>query len=371
MTNNLKQKLIASSPKHLFWEYLLLVVFLCVLALRATNVESINTPLLASWMNLGDELASLSFTAVLLVCVLLWFVRISYQKTFVYSFTALELPAIVFFITGLIGIIVASNKRAAIDDCVTMVVPVFAAIVLVQILDSDLKIRIALAVIVALACASAYRCVDQFFTETQLMVDQYKANPQSILQAMGLTPGTLEAWLAEHRIFTKGVNGFLTTGNSVASFSILAAFAGAALFIEQLKALLKKKVKWTSVLMTAAALFGVLLNFLLVRSKGGTIGFALALLLFIVLLWFGSFVKKYRKHILIIVLLAVIVCVAVIVNYGLRHGRLPGGNSLAVLGRCSRNVCRPSRYRRRSGKLHNILSAIQAARRSRDCKRPT
>jgi O-antigen ligase len=330
MTKNLKQKLSSDNTKHLFWGYLLLAVFLCVLALRATNAETINMPLLSSWTNIGEELTSLIFTALLLVCVLLWFVRIIYQKTFVYSFTALELPAIIFFIAGLIGIIIASNKRAAIDDFVTMVVPVFAAIVLVQILDSDLKIRLVLAVIVALACASAYRCVDQFLTETQLIVDQYKTNPQSILQVMGLTPGTLEAWLAEHRIYTKGVNGFLTTGNSVASFSILAAFAGTALFAEQLKALLKNKSKWLPVLMTAAALVIVLLNFLLVRSKGGTIGLALAFLLFIMLLCFGPFIKKYRMYILIVVLLALIASVAVVVNYGLRHGRLPGGNSMLV-----------------------------------------
>jgi O-antigen ligase len=316
--------------KNGIFSYLPLAVFLCVLALRATNAETINMPLLSSWTNIGDEFASLIFTAVMLVCVLLWFARISYQKTFVYSFTALELPAIIFFIAGLIGIIIASNKRAAVDDFVTMAVPVFAAIVLVQILDSDLKIRLVLAVIVAVACASAYCCVDQFLTETQLMVDQYKANPEKILQAMGLTPGTLEAWMAEHRIYTKGVIGFLTTGNSVASFSILAAFAGAALFAERLKALFKDKVKWAPVLMTAAALVGVLLNFLLVRSRGGTVGFVFALLLFITLLCFGSFIKKYRKYIFIVVLLAVIVSAAVIVNYGLRHGRLPGGNSMLV-----------------------------------------
>jgi O-antigen ligase len=316
--------------KHLFWGYLLLAVFLCVLALRATNAESYNTPLVASWTNIGDELASLILTAVLLCCVLLWFIQICYRKTFVYYFTALELPAIVFFVAGLVGVIIASDKHAAVNDFVTMVIPVFAAIVLVQILDSDSKIHLVLAVIVALACASAYRCVDQFFTETQLIIDQYKADPESMLQVMGIQPGSLEAWLFEHRIYTKGVTGFFTTGNSVASFSIFAAFAGAALLGEQLKALLKKKGKWAPVIMTAVSLIIVLLNFLLVRSKGGTIGFALALLLFIVLLCFGSFIKKYRKFILFVVILAVIASVTVIVNYGLRHGRLPGGNSMLV-----------------------------------------
>lgn len=316
--------------KNLLWGYLLLAVFLCILALRATNTESINALQLTSWTGIGEELISLVFTSVLLVCVLLWLTGLCFRKVFVYYFTALELPALIFCIAGFIGIMIASNKRAAVSDLVTLAVPVFSAMVLVQILDSDSKIRLILAVIVALACASAYRCVGQFFTEAQLVVDQYKADPQSVLQAMGVTPGTLEAWMAEHRILTKGVSGFFKTGNSVASFAILAVFAGTALFAEQLRALFKNKRRWVPVLMTASAVVIVLLNFLLVRSKGGTVGFILALLLFILLLCLGTFIKKHRKGLLFFVVLTVVAAFVVVINYGLRHGRLPGGNSMLV-----------------------------------------
>jgi O-antigen ligase len=303
---------------------------LCVLALRATSTEAINVPLTSSWANLGGDLTSLIFTAILLGCVLLWLIRSSFQKTFVYSLTALELPLLLFIIAGLVGVVIASNKRSAVNDFVTMVVPVFTAVMLVQILDSDSKVRLVLVVVVALACASAYRCAGQFYTDTQMMIDQYEAHPESMLQPLGLQPGSFEAWLFEHRLYTKGVTGFLTTGNSVASFAILAAFAAIALFFEQLKSLIKNKGKWLPVVMTAAALVAVLLNFFFVRSKGGTTAFVLALLLFIVLLCFGSFIKRHRKLILVLVLLIAVVGVAVVVNYGLKHGRLPGGNSMLV-----------------------------------------
>ncbi len=321
---------LTKTPKQPFWGYLLLAVFLCVLALRATNAESINKSLLTSRTSLSNDLTSLVFTSILLACVLLWLIRLLFQKTLIYSFTAMELPAVAFLIAGLIGIAIASNKRTAVNDFVTMTVPILAAIMLVQILDSDSKIRLVLAVIVALACAFAYRCAGQFFTETQMMIDQYEANPENMLRSLGLAAGSFEAWLLEHRLYTKGVSGFLTTSNSVASFAILAAFAAIALFLEQLKSLIKNKSRRPLVVMTAIALVVVLLNFFFVRSKGGTAAFVLALLLFAVLLCFGPFIKRHRKKILLGVLVIFIVCIVVVTDYGLKHGRLPGGNSMLV-----------------------------------------
>ena len=311
-------------------EQLLLAVCLSVLALRATNSEAINISAISSWANIGDDLTSLIFTSILFVCVLLWFIRAFFNKTFIYSFTAIELPLLLFLIAGVIGIAVASHKRAAVNDFVTMVAPFLAAIMLVQILDSDSKIRFVLAVIIALACASAYRCLGQFFTETQMMVEQYEADPESMLRALGLTAGSSETWLFEHRLYTKGVNGFLTTSNSVASFAILAVFAAVGLFAEQIKRLIKKKGKWSPVIMTGVAVVAVLLNFLFVRSKGGTAALILALILFAALICFGSFISRHRQKLLVLVLLCILACVWVVINYGLEHGRLPGGNSMLV-----------------------------------------
>ena len=311
-------------------EQLLLAVCLSVLALRATNSEAINISAISSWANIGDDLTSLIFTSILFVCVLLWLVRALFKKTFFYSFGAIELPLLLFLIAGVIGIAVASHKRAAVNDFVTMVVPILAAIMLVQILDSDSKIRFVLAVIIALACASAYRCLGQFFTETQMMVEQYEADPESMLRSLGLTAGSFETWLFEHRLYTKGVNGFLTTSNSVASFAILAVFAAVGLFAEQIKRLIKKNGKWSPVIMTGVAVVAVLLNFLFVRSKGGTVALILALILFAALICFGSFISRHRKKLLVLVLLCILACVWVVINYGLEQGRLPGGNSMLV-----------------------------------------
>ena len=312
------------------FDYVLLTICLCVLALRATNTEAINISAATPWINLADDLTSLIFTSVLFGCIVLWFINRLVRKTFVYSLTALELPALVFVIAGLVSLAIASNKRSAINDFVTMIVPVLAAIMLVQILDSHAKIRLVLAVIVALACASAYRCAGQYFTDVQMMIDQYKADPQSLLAPLGIKAGSFEAWLFEHRLYTKGINGFLTTGNSVASFSIFAAFAALALFLEHLKAAAKNKRSFLPAVMIAAALIAVLLNFVFVRSKGGTAAFLFALILFAALLFFGAFVTNHRKKILVVVLLCVIAGAAVVIDYGLKHGRLPGGNSMLV-----------------------------------------
>ncbi|MFA5423923.1 MAG: O-antigen ligase family protein [Phycisphaerae bacterium] len=312
------------------WNYLLLTVFLCVLALRATNAESINVSSLSSWTNIGNDLVSLIFSSILFLCFLLWLLKNLLQKTFVYSFTVLELPLLIFISAGLVGITIASNKRAAVNDFVTMTIPILAALMLVQLLDSDSKIRLVLAVIVALGCASAYRCAGQFFAEMQMMIEQYETDPQSMLAPLGMVPGSFDAWLFEHRLYTKGVTGFLTTSNSVASFTILSAFAALALFAEHIKDFIKPKLAVSVVFMSAAALAVVLLNFVFVRSKGGTAAFIFALVLFALLLRFGPFIKKHRRAVFIFVLLAIIICTALIINYGVQHNRLPGGNSTLV-----------------------------------------
>lgn len=312
------------------WNYLLLTVFLCVLVLRAANAESINVSSLSSWTNIANDLTSLIFTSILFACFLLWLLKNLLQKNFTYRVTSLEWPLLLFIAAGLVGIAIASNKRTAINDYVTMTVPILAAIMLAQLLDSDSKIRLVLAIIVALGCASAYRCASQFFIETQMMVDQYEIDPQSMLAPLGLVPGSFDAWLFEHRLHTKGVTGFLTTSNSVASFAILAAFAAIALFAERIKDSIKNKFPFSVILMTAAALAAVLLNFLFVRSKGGSAAFIFAFALFVLLLCFGPFIKKHRRAAIIFVLSAIIICSALVISYGTQHYRLPGGNSMLV-----------------------------------------
>lgn len=300
------------------------------MSIRATYSEAVNIDAANIWLNYSDNLISLILTALLLICFTAWLISLALRKSFEYSVTSLELALLLFIAAGLAGINIASNKRAAINDFVTLTVPIFAAIVLAQILNTQWKIKLTLVILIALACASAYQCSGQYFVDTQAMVEQYESDPQSMLTQLSIRPGSFEQWLFEHRLYTKGINGFLLTGNSVASFTIFAAFAALALFIESCKQLIRQKRPWLNILILTIIVIFTFANFFFVRSKGGTAALFISLLLFAVFLRFGDFLKMYRTHILIFLMALITLSVGLVISYGLKHNRLPGGNSMLV-----------------------------------------
>ncbi|GAH26554.1 unnamed protein product, partial [marine sediment metagenome] len=62
----------------------------------------------------------------------------------------------------------------------------------------------------------------------QGMIDEYEKAPQTLLEPLGITAGTSDHFQFEHRLHSKDVKGFFTTGNSAGSFALFAAFAGIA-----------------------------------------------------------------------------------------------------------------------------------------------
>jgi len=327
MTHNLLQ---VKSTGQKILENLILALCLCVMSLRATFSEAININAANIWLNINDDLISLIFTSVLLACVLIWLISGILGKSFTYQFTSLEFAMLLFIIAGLIGITVAADKRSAVNDFVTLVVPILTAVVLVQILDRKWKIQLILAVVVALACTSAYQCYNQFFFDTHAMVEQYQADPQGMLETIGIQNGSLEQWLFEHRLYTKGINGFLLTGNSVASFSILATLAALAIFLELLKNNDRKNRNRLYLTVSAFVLFVTFSNFIFVRSKGGSAALILSIIFFVILARFGTFIKKHRKIILLLSVVLIALGSSFVISYGRQHNRLPGGNSMLV-----------------------------------------
>jgi O-antigen ligase len=281
-------------------------------------------------MHFDSDLHSLSLSTVLLVAVVLWFLRSSFSRNFTYHYTGLEIGLVLFVIAGFIGIVVTSNKRAAINDFVSLLIPILMAVMLVQILNSHDKIRLILLVIVGIGVASAVQCAGQFFVDTQMMIDQYEADPHSILDPLGIAPGSFNQMLFEHRLYTRGINGFLTTSNSVGSFSILASFAAIALFAEHLRKYIHQKRNIWSVAATGIAAIVVLFNLAITRSKGAITAFLLALIIFILLISLGRWIAAHRKITFIICLILAIAAGFLVVSYGQSHGRLPGGNSMLV-----------------------------------------
>ena len=301
-----------------------------MIALRTTYTEGPATQSTALPANISDNVYSLSVSAVLFLSFVIWFVWSFCSKRFLYRFTAIEIGLSLFTIAAIVAGFTAANKRAAITDFAVRLAPILMAVLLVQILDSQAKIKLLLAVIAALGVVSAYQCAEQFLVSNQIMIEQYQQAPQTILEPLRIEPGSFQQFLFEHRLYTRGVRGFFTTSNSAGSFALLASFAAVALFIDKFR---NRKSDpsgplhlFTCGIAAAAVIFGLAIT----KSKGAIAASLIAAAMFAAYLLFGNWLKRHKKAVLILCLLLVLSAGCLIVSYGLTRNRLPGGGSMLV-----------------------------------------
>lgn len=321
---------LAKSKGRVILEYVLLALCLCVIALRTTFAESPTAQSTTLPANLSDSVYSLTISAVLIFAFVFWLVWGLCSKRFLYRFTGIEIGLCLFCVAAIVAGFAAANKRAAITNFVTLLAPILMAVLLVQILDSQSKVKLLVALIAALGVLSAYQCADQFLFTNRMMIEQYEQAPRTFLEPLGIETGTFQQFLFEHRLYSRGVRSFFTTRNSAGSFTLMALFAAAALFIDKLKNRKSGSSPPSYLFACGIAAAVILFGLALTRSKGAIIGLFSAAAIFIAYLRFGSWLKAHKKGILIVCLLLAVAVGSVVIWYGLNYGKLPGGSSMLV-----------------------------------------
>ena len=323
---------VVQPPKIL--ELVLLGLCLSVLALRATYTEAPTAHTTTLPGSLSDTVYSLTISGLLLGALLLWFLRQIWQGEISYRVTGIEIGLGLFVLAGVVASFTATDKRLAMTHIAMLAGPVLAALLLVQVLNSRARIRIVLLVLAALGIVSAYQCAEQFLVSNEVTIEQYEKVPELLLEPMGIEPGTFQHFLFEHRLYSRGIRGFFTTSNSAASFGLLAAFAALVLLLERLDGGDNRSGSGNRLLYVAIGAGLVVAGLMLTRSKGGVLGFLVAAT------FWGLWMSLRRKlavrrksavivtSLLAVILIAGIGCAAI--SYGLKHGRLPGGNSMLV-----------------------------------------
>ena len=313
-----------------YFEYVLLTLCLAVIALRTTFTEGPATQSTTFAANLGDSLYSLSVSTVLILAFVLWIVWSFCSRSFIYRRTGIEIGLGIFCVGAFVAGLAAADKRLAMTDITVFLAPALTAFLLVQILDSQSKIKLMLAVIAALGVISVYQCAEQFFVSNQMMIEQYEQDPQSLLGPMDIKPDSFQQFLFEHRLYSKGVRGFFTTRNSAGSFALMALFAAIALFIDKFKNRRSDTSGRWYLLGCGLGVAVILFSLGLTRSKGAVIGLFFAGAAFFMFLLFGNWLKAHKRAVLAVCLLLGIAGGGAVVSYGLNHGRLPGGGSMLV-----------------------------------------
>jgi hypothetical protein len=130
-----------------------------LIVLRAMIIESPHIDQPQTRMFLSSEIVSLLISTVLLVCVGLWlFVSILCNR-FRWRKTGFGIAVCVFIFAGVVSAVFASDKRAAVTDLITLATPMVGALLLVQLLTSTVRIRLALLLILSVGVAATIQCV--------------------------------------------------------------------------------------------------------------------------------------------------------------------------------------------------------------------
>jgi tetratricopeptide (TPR) repeat protein len=325
-------------------EYIILAICLCVIALRTTFTESPTVQAATLSSSLTDSMYGLpiwravlisSFSmfvsAALIFSFILWFVLSLCGRKFSYRLSGIEIGLGLFCAAAIASSLAAPDKRGAITDFAGLVAPVLMALLLVQILDSQSKVKLLLALIVALGVVSAYRCWEQY-SENEIFIEFYEKDPNAALAQVPqrIELGSLEHFQFEHRLYSKDISGFFTTSNSAGSFALMASFAAIALLIERYRNHKSAGLEFIWLITRGIAVAVVIFGLLFTRSKGAIIASLFAAAVFVIYLCLGSRLKAHKKAVLILCLLLALGGTSVVVWYGLAHGRLPGGNSMLV-----------------------------------------
>jgi len=330
MAKDLNSHAASKSKALVHLEYVLLAVCLCAMAIRATFVEGPAIQSTSPAADPGDSTYSLIVSTVLIFSFVLWLVWSLCSGTFSYRGAGMEMGLGLLSLAAVAAAFAAADKRLALTSITMLLAPPLMALLLVQILDGPAKVRLVLAMIAALGVVSAYQCAEQFFFSNQMTIEQYEQDPQSLLEPMGIEPGSSQQFMFEHRLYSGGVRGFFTTRNSAGSFALMGFAAAVALLIDKLRHRQSDPADRKYLLGCGLAAAVVLLSLIMTRSKGAIAGLFFATAAFVALLLFGSRLRPYRKVLLAACTLLVIAGGWVLVRYGLSHDRLPGGSSMLV-----------------------------------------
>jgi O-antigen ligase len=328
-----KAEIVQDRPLQIF-EGVLLALCLCLLALRVTYTESPIAQMLTTMPgSLTDTIYSLTISGLLIFAFGLWLVVRVCSRRFTYHVIGIEFGLILFGLAAVLAGLGASDKRVAITQTMVLIGPIFAALLLAQILRTNSQMRLVLVVVVALGVVTACQCAEQFLSSNKIMIEQYEKDPNSLLAPLGIEPGTFQQFLFEHRLYSRGIRGFFTTSNSAASFGILASFAALVLLIRNCTAD-RTRSELPPYLLPGLTSLMVIAGLLLTQSKGGILAFIAGVVLFAGLLALRRRIAAHRRLAAMILVLAPLLLVAVggcvAASYGLRHGSLPGGNSMLV-----------------------------------------
>lgn len=310
-------------------EMMLLFGCLAVMAIKVAAHENMVTTAVKG--SFDTSLFSLCSSMVIVVLFSLWLVVCVFAKRGCYRFTGLEIVLAMFVLAAIKAFLAASDKRIAMTSLIAIATPILLAILLVQLLDSAEKVRLAMMAVAAVAVVCSFEIWSQYAIAAPEMIAKYEANQTEVMEGFGVKPGTINHAMLEERIYSQKPAGFFMTSNSAATFILLGVFTLFALIAKWLGDRNRKdKLKLVSVAAMAGFLAMFLFALFVTKSKGAILAFAAASVASAGYVLLANVIKRKPK----IATLLVVICIAAIalavVGFGRSHNTLPGGVSMQL-----------------------------------------
>ena len=199
-------------------EAVCLLLLLAVVALRPLITETYDSaglPLTRVLQSIEDPLpfATLTIDAVILLTAVLWLASRALLSDRAYRWCGMEWAGVVIAVAAGASCVFAGNKRLAINGAVDWVSAVLLALLLVQLLRDQWRIRLAVCVIVASAATQAVECIHQahsVFPETEAL---YAAQREQIWSQQGVGLDSQRVQLYEARMKAQEASGYLAHSN--------------------------------------------------------------------------------------------------------------------------------------------------------------
>ncbi len=315
-----------------YFEYTLMAVVLAIIACRCTHTESLTSSgmsILVDYISLSQ---SLTFSVSIFAVALIWFVVNLIRGEFAFRISGFSPGFVIFTVGAGLATFAASDSRASICSYLTIASAVVTGIFMVQVLKRFSLIRLTAIIIAALAVVNCYESFNQLLTSNEYMLEQYEQDPESQLSKIGIESGTLEAFLYEHRLRSKDIKGYFTTGNSLGSFLILTGFTTIGIFAGKLRYNSDKKKNPVDMAIIAFILLMQVGCFFAAASKGAALAAMLGLAMLLIWLFFRQQVIAHRYKLFIAAVVIGSLAVGFITIFAAATRNIPGGNSFLVRG---------------------------------------
>ena len=326
----LTQKLDCSKSKvAASFEMMLLFGCLAIMAIKVVSYENMVTQAVTG--SFDTSLFSLCSSILIVVLFSVWLIVTAFRRQGYYRFTGLEIILAMFVLAAIKAFLAASDKRVAMSSLIAMASPILLAILLVQLLDSAEKVRIAMIAVVAVAVVCSFQIWSQYAISAPEMAAQYEANPSEVMDGFGVKSGTINHVMLEERIYSQKPSGFFMTSNSAATFTLLGVFTFFALIAKWLSDRNRKnKPKPVTIAVMAGFLAMLLFSLFVTKSKGAILASVIAFLGSLGYVLLAGVIRRRPKVAMLAIVVSLAAVAVAVIGFGRSHNTLPGGVSMQL-----------------------------------------